>query len=80
MGPKTSIPSNVTVQLYLQGTPVPGATTRHTFTASSEVATVSFDIPFRVDSTPANISLITDTAGFLFGEKALTILRLGNAT
>ena len=76
----TTIPDSVLVRLFLNSTPVPGATARHTFTSSNEVATISFDVPFQVSSTPATVQVVVDEAGFIFEESALTVIRLGDTT
>ena len=66
----TSIPALAEVQMNLNGTMVPGAIARHSFTASSEVATVSFSMPFRV--------MVVNQDGFSFQDAALTVVRLGD--
>ena len=49
-GPETgtTIPATVLVQLYRDGVPVTGGSARHTFTSSTELATLSFSVPFQV--------------------------------
>ena len=76
----TTIPSSVIAQLYLNGAPVPGASAQHTFASSSEVATLSFHVPFRVDAPPATLRVVINADGFTFEDRALTVIRLGDAT
>ncbi len=78
--PGTSIPASVAVRLFLNGTTVAGGTARHTFSSSSEIATMAFDIPFRVDTVPAEVEVVSTAAGFSFSDIALTVVRLGDAT
>lgn len=76
----TTIPATLTARLLLNGTPVPGATATHTFSSSNEVATVAFDIPFRVDPAPATIQVVPEQDGFTLNDAALTVTRLGDAS
>lgn len=73
----TTIPASVLVQLYQDGVPVVGASTRHTFTSSNELATLSFSVPFQVNGT-SNLTVVVDQAGFSLQEIALTVQRLGD--
>ena len=73
-----SIPTTVSVQLYQNGTPVTGTTTRHTLTASNEIATISFNIPIQVTSAPVNLSVVIKESGINFSESTLTVGRLGD--
>ena len=77
--PNTTIPSTLLAQLYLNGAPVAGATANHTFTASTEAATMTFSVPFRVDGA-ATLQVGASQAGFLFDDIALTVIRLGDAS
>ena len=74
----TSIPALAEVQMNLNGTMVPGAIARHSFTASSEVATVSFSMPFRVTGAPEYLEMVVNQDGFSFQDAALTVVRLGD--
>ena len=76
----TAIPATLVVQLYENGAPVAGASARHTFTATNETATLSFDVPFRAVGTPVTIQVVPDSTGFTFQESALTVIRLGDAS
>ena len=62
----------------MAGTPVIGASARHTFAASNEIATLSFSIPFRVSAVPENIQIVPDQSGFTFSDLHLTVIRLGD--
>ena len=66
------------VQLYRDGVPVTGGSARHTFTSSTELATLSFSVPFQVDSS-SSVTVVVDQAGFNFQELGLTVQRLGDA-
>lgn len=72
----TTIPASVRVQLQAGGAVVPGAVATHTFAASSEVATISFSVPFQVTAAPETVSVVVNEPGFNFTESALTIIRL----
>ena len=74
----TAIPAEVTLRLYLDGSPVPGGVAHHTFASSTEVATLTFSTPFRVTSTPASLEVRAEESGFTAGDIALTVLRLGD--
>ena len=63
---------------YRDGVPVTGGSTRHTFTSSTELATLSFSVPFQVDSS-SSVTVVVDQAGFNFQELGLTVQRLGDA-
>lgn len=75
----TTIPAEVTVRLYQDGVPVPGGTATHTFTSSTETATLSFSIPFQATSTPSNITAVVENDGITFENTAMTVVRLGDA-
>lgn len=76
----TPIPSSLQVSLNLDGVPVTGASARHSFSSTDEVATMSFDLPIRVTNTVANLEVIADQDGFTFEDVALTVIRLGDAS
>ena len=80
VNPGTAIPATVTAQLYLNGAPVSGAITRHTFASTNEAATLSFNVPFLVDAAPSTVEVVVAQDGFTFSDLALTITRLGEAT
>ena len=62
----TQLSDPVELELTLNGTAVPGAASSQTFTASDEVATLSFNTAITVTTVPATLSI-----------SALTIQRLG---
>ena len=74
----TTIPSTLQVQLNRDGTPVAGGSSSHTFTATDEMANLSFSIPFQVTSAPAAITVTAGQAGYTFDNAALTVIRLGD--
>ena len=76
----TSIPAELVTRLNLNGSAVAGASATHTFTSSNEIATVSFSVPFRVDSVPSTLEVVAEQNGFIFNESAFTVIRLGDAT
>lgn len=80
VGAHMSIPAMVQIRMYLDGAPVTGAMTRHTFTSTSEAATVSFHVPFQVGNVPANVQVVVDGAGFVFENITMTVMRMGDAT
>ena len=75
----TAIPAELTVRLTQDGTTIPGAVDHETFSASSELATVTMSVPFRVDSVPVNVEVVSDQSGFTFTDISLTVLRLGDS-
>ncbi|MCD7993526.1 MAG: spore surface glycoprotein BclB [Clostridia bacterium] len=75
----TTIPSTLTVQLTLNGTPVTGAVARHTFTASNEEVTLSINAPFPVTGA-GTLEVVTSDAGYSFEDASLTVIRLGDST
>lgn len=79
INPGSTIPSSIMLWLELDGVPVTGATARHTFTASNEVATMSFNVPFQVSST-GTLRVVASAAGFSLEDVSLTVLRLGDST
>ncbi|WP_346026510.1 hypothetical protein [Beduinella massiliensis] len=74
----TPIPAELTVHLNLDGTPISGAVAHHTYTASTEVATLPMSVPFEVTTTPANLEVVADQAGFTFFDISFTVARLGD--
>ena len=76
----TAIPATIRVRLTENGANVPGASAIHTFTSSSELATLPFTAPFQVTTVPTTIQVVASLDGFNFDEIALTIVRLGDAT
>ena len=63
----------------MNGAQVVGATARHSFASTNEIATMSFNVPFRVTSVPARLEVIASDNGFTFEDLALTVIRLGDA-
>ena len=78
VNPGTQIPASLMVRMLLNGYDVIGSTVRHTFSASTEVATLSFHVPFQVSATPSIIQVITDQDGFTVDDLSMTVLRLGD--
>ena len=74
----TTIPAQAAVQLYLNGTPIPGSATRYTFSSSTEVGTLSTNVPFQVAQTPSTLTVVVETDGFTVTDRALTVYRLGD--
>ena len=74
------MPTELVARLSLNSMAVPGASAIHTFTSSSEVTTVSFSVPFLVDSVPSTLQVVVEQNGFIFNESAFTVIYLGDAT
>ena len=77
--PGTTIPSSILTRLTLNKTAVTGAAARHTFTASAEVVSVSFSVPFQVTGA-GTLEVTVSEAGFSFQDASLTVFRLGDST
>ena len=75
-----AIPAVAALRLYLNGAEIPGAYTAHTFTSSVESASLSFHVPFQVNSVPAVLQVVTEAPGFTLNNLSLTVTRLGDAT
>lgn len=73
-----SIPATLTVNLALNGATLPGASATHTFASSAEASTLSFTVPFQVDTTPSTLTAVPVQAGFPFANSSLTVVRLGD--
>lgn len=73
-----SIPATLTVNLALNGATLPGASATHTFASSAEASTLSFTVPFQVDTTPSTLTAVPIQAGFPFANSSLTVVRLGD--
>ena len=71
----TSIPASIRIQLNRDGRPVPGAVSSHMFTASNEMTTMSFNIPFQTVGA-STLQVVTDGAGFIINDVALTVVSL----
>ena len=76
----TTIPGTLLVRLYLNGTQVTGAVSRHTFTATDGQSEVSFNLPISITSTPATLTVVANDAGYTLTDLSLTVFRLGDAT
>lgn len=76
-GSDTALPAALRVQLRLNGSPVTGAVAQHSFTAAGQAATLSFGVSFRVSAVPAKLEVCANRNGFSFGERSLTVHRLG---
>lgn len=74
-----ALPATADVRLYLNGVQVPGAIARHTFTAASNEASLSFDVPFSVPVSTGTLTVLVNEAGFTFPQISLSIHRLGDA-
>ena len=73
------IPAAVVLQMKMNGASVEGAEVRHTFRDSREVATLTFSVPFRVVSVPANVEVAVAQGDVTVTARALTVVRLGDA-
>lgn len=73
----TQLSDPVELELTLNGTAVPGAASSQTFTASDEVATLSFNTAITVTTVPATLSISAPGISVTVTDSALTIQRLG---
>ncbi len=74
----TTIPSDILLSLTVNGSVTQGGSARHNFTASAEFATVSFNFPISVTSTPTVLNVLTDKTGFILSNVTITVFRLGD--
>ena len=72
----TAIPSSLTLRAQFNNADIPGAVSTHTFTATSEVANMSFNIPFQA-AGPGILRITADALGYTFQDIGLTVFRLG---
>ena len=70
------IPSEIEMQVYLNGTPIPGSQINRTFTTSLEQANLSLSVPFQTTTTDAPLVIYVETGGFTISESSLTIIKL----
>ncbi|MFR6329333.1 MAG: hypothetical protein ACLUOI_11275 [Eisenbergiella sp.] len=71
-----SFPLTVSLSLQLGGSTVPGGTTQHTFSASSNTATLSFTTPVQITTVPAQLQVTAQGQKFLYSIISLTIYKL----
>ena len=76
--PCTAIPAEIIFRLEINGRPVPGGVARHTFAASGETATLSFNVPFYVADETAYLQVVASRDGFVAEDLSLTVIRLGD--
>lgn len=74
----TLLSDPVELQLTLNGVPVPGAVSAQTFSASDEVATLSFSTALTVTTAPATLSINAAGISITVEDSALTVVRLGS--
>ena len=74
----TAIPSSLTLRAQFINADIPGAVSTHTFTATSEVANMSFNVPFQA-AGPGILRITADASGYTFQDIGLTVFRLGTA-
>ena len=72
-----SIPTEVTVQLRLNGVTVPGAFVRYSFEHSNETTTLNLAVPVSVSTVPAALTMVVDTSGFTFADSYMTVMKIG---
>ena len=75
-GTGSKLPSQVLIQGYLNGTPIPGMAARHTFTSSRETETMTLTTGFQVSQIPASLELYTEAGCFTMTDASLTVMRL----
>ena len=71
-----SFPMNILLSLQLNGSGVPGASAQHTFSTSSDTATVSFSFPVQVTQASSTIQVIAQGGNFIYSAASLTLTKL----
>ena len=77
-GNGAAFPLNVGITAQLGGTDIPGASAQHTFQSASDVANLSFTVPFTVTTAPAALQVVGAGTSFLYSDLSATITRNGD--
>ena len=77
-GNGAAFPLNVGITAQLGGTDIPGASAQHTFQSASDVASLSFTVPFAVTAAPATLQVVGAGTTFLYSDLSATITRNGD--
>lgn len=77
-GNGAAFPLNVGATAQLGGTDIPGASAQHTFQSASDVASLSFTVPFTVTTAPATLQVVGASTTFLYSDLSATITRNGD--
>lgn len=77
-GNGAAFPLNVGITAQLGGTDIPGASAQHTFQSASDVASLSFTVPFTVTAAPAALQVVGAGTTFLYSDLSATITRNGD--
>ena len=77
-GNGAAFPLNVGITAQLGGTDIPGASAQHTFQSASDVASLSFTVPFAVTTAPAALQVVGAGTSFLYSDLSATITRNGD--
>ena len=77
-GNGAAFPLNVGITAQLGGTDIPGASAQHTFQSASDVANLSFTVPFAVTTAPAALQVVGAGTTFLYSDLSATITRNGD--
>lgn len=72
-------PGQLLLQLYQNGTAVPGAFAQYTFRTADESAVLSFFQAFLVSTVPSTLQVRANSKDYSLRDSSLTILRLGDA-
>ena len=70
------LPDNISLELTLNGSPVPGAAASETFTAASDESSMAFHAIIEVTNVPATLS-VTAANGAVVAESALSVEYIG---
>ncbi len=73
-----AFPLNVGITAQLGGTDIPGASAQHTFQSASDVASLSFTVPFTVTTAPAALQVVGAGTSFLYSDLSAAITRNGD--
>ena len=77
-GNGAAFPLNVGITAQLGGTDIPGASAQHTFQSASDVANLSFTVPFTVTTAPAALQVVGAGTSFLYSALSAAITRNGD--
>ena len=77
-GNGAAFPLNVGITAQLGGTDIPGASAQHTFQSASDVASLSFTVPFTVTTAPAALQVVGAGTSFLYSDLSAAITRNGD--
>lgn len=71
------VPTTIEVELRLNGTEVPGATSTNTFGTTAGAESFAFTTTVNVDTVPATLSVVLPEESAVFIDASLTVVKLG---